>query len=227
MFNLSLRNKSTEQLWKLHREDFLKIYASEQGLKIGHVDLEKWFIDSLGKQYYKFPKLMALPIERMGKLNELYSHLSAGISGSEMAKLTSAMDLILSQGIGKPEIASKLGAIVHILKERQKLIFHTEILYNILAVQAIREDERPDVYNNQIQMEKVTQFKEEVAQSNAHFFFHQIQLQTPIDLLRLSQSEWTALWHDSVVSQEALGEMLDLILTFKESKNQKQTSVSN
>ena len=213
--------------WKKHKAELLKIYALEQDAKIETSALEKWFIDSNGKQYFKFPKQMALPIERMGKLNEFYTHLSAGISGSEMAKIISAMDNILSEGIGKPETASKMGALVHILKQRQQLVFHTEILYNILAVQAIREDEKPEVYSNEMQMEKVSQFKEEVANQNSYFFFHQTQLQTPIDLLKLSQAEWTTLWAESEAEQQALREILDLLVTSNELKKAQKNLINN
>lgn len=223
----ALKPKSPQELWNKYRAEFLKIYASEQGLKIAHKDLEKWFIDSNGKQYYKFPKSMSLPIERKGHLTDLYTHLSSGISGEEMDKLLSAMDNILSQGVGKPEVASKLGAIIHILKERRKLIFHTEILYNILAVQAIREDEAPDTYSTEIQLQKVAQFKEEVSKSNSYFFFQQTRLHTPIDLLSLTPEEWASLWEESQVQQGAMEKMLDLVLTSGESKKKGQTSTSS
>ena len=220
----SIKAKTPQQLWDKHRSEFLRIYASEQGLKIKHSDLEKWFIDSAGKQYYRFPKQMAMPLERMGKLKEFYTHFSAGISGEEMDKLLASMDKILSEGIGKPETASRIGALIHILKERRQFVFHTELLYNILATQAIREDERPDVFSNEIQIEKVAQFKEEVKQSNSYFFFQQTQLTTPIDLLRFSQDEWMELWQESLIQQESFQKMLDLILTSDESKSKTKSS---
>lgn len=216
-----------KEIWEAHKAEFLKLLAAEQSEKITHAALEKWFIDSEGNQYYRFPKTMALPLERLGHLKGYYTWLASGVSGAEMEQIIHSMETVLSEGIGRVETAAKLGTLVHLLKERQQMVVHTEIIYNILAVQAIREDERPDVFNNQIQLEKVAQFKKEVAMNNAYFFFHQTQLKTPIDLLTLSREEFITLWAESEIHQTTLKQILDLILREKPSTKQDKTLISN
>lgn len=216
-------NEQLQTLFTEHKEEFNKFFASTQSQKITHKELEKWFIDSNGAQYYQFPKKMSLPIERLGNLKGYYTFLSSGLSGSEHERIIEAEEKILSEGIGKPETAAKLGALIHLKRERLKLVVHPELLYNIIAVQMIREDEDPAIFNNQIHLEKVAQFKTEVQKQNAYFFFHQIQLQEPINLLRTSQAEFQTLWHESEAAIASLQQILNIIQSDKRYTKAKTT----
>lgn len=210
-------------LFDNHKEEFLKFYASSQSEKLTHSSLEKWFVDRNGKQYYRFPKSMAMPLELIGRLKGFVTWMSSGLSGQEMKEFRETGNKLLSEGIGKPETAAKMGALFHALEERENMAVHTELYYNILAIQAIREDESPDDYNNQIHIEKVNQFKEEVDNSNSYFFFQQKELTLPYDLSKISISEWTALWHESLALQQAWKPVMDFLLQEKKSSNTKKT----
>jgi hypothetical protein len=66
-------------LWLKHREEFLKIYAQEipQGDKM---TLEKALIDLDGKVYYRFTgSSTIMPLERMGKMQDFLTMMSAGL----------------------------------------------------------------------------------------------------------------------------------------------------
>lgn len=230
-YHFLVKKKSIQEqlqtLFTENKEEFNKFFASTQKDKITHSNLEKWFIDSNGVQYYQFPKKMALPVERLGQLKGYYTFLASGLSGEEHLKIIEAEEKILSEGIGKPETAAKLGALVHLKRERLKMVLHPELYYNIIAVQMIREDEDPVVFNNQIHLEKVAQFKTEVQKQNVYFFFQQIQLQEPINLLRISQAEFTVLWHESEAQIASLQEILTIVQSDKKYTILKKSSPSS
>lgn len=217
-------NEQLQSLYDSHKDEFNKFFASTQAKKLTHSSLEKHFIDSNGLQYYKFPNLMNMPLPRRGELAGYIMFLSSGFSGEETDKIHDAQDKILSEGIGKPETAGKLGALFHLQRQRRKMCLHTELMYNIAAVQMIREDEAPDVFNNQVHLEKVKQFKKEVELRNAYFFFQELQLNIPFDLTKFSQAEFLTLWDESLLSQASLTEILKLLTRVSESSNTKQNS---
>jgi hypothetical protein len=165
--------KDLNRLWLDHKEHFMKCLAIEQNNKSaqGKGELERRFIDSNGRSYFAYGKNSSLPIERLGKLMEYMQWMSAGLTSVELDKLLDAMDKAIMAGLKTGKNAARIGAILEEIRLRKKMVIHHELLYNYLAVQWIRDDENPLVFNNQIQLEKVEQFKIEVSKSNAYFFF--------------------------------------------------------
>lgn len=216
-----------EKLWQSDKTEMLKFYASKQSDKLTHKELEHLFIDMNGAQYYKFPKMLDLPLMRKGELTGYYTFMASGISGQEQDHIITTMKQALFEGLAKPEIVAKVSALVHVMVERRRMCFHSELMLNIAAIQAVREDEDPVVFNKEIHMEKIVQFKKEISNSNAYFFFVKLQLPVPIDLSRTSQAEFTTLWHESEVAQAALPEILNLIAQAKESLSTKKSSKSS
>lgn len=214
-------------LWDKNPDEFKRFFASKQSTPLTHKSLERWFLSLDGKQFYRFPKLMSLPLPRLAVLKGFYSWLSAAISESEFEKVLITMDEILSEGIKKPETAAKLGAMISHLKDRKKMVLHSEILINIVAGQSVREDEQPDVYNNQIHIEKVSQIKELIDSGQGYFFFQEIQLKTPIDFTKLTSEELTVLYHESKAIEAAFPQIMDLFQSGLKSVNQKPTSINS
>lgn len=212
---MPLKPDKLKRLWDENREEFLKIFAHEQSKPITHSQLEQIFVDRKGQIYYRFPESTALPIERLGKVNEFIAWMSAGMSGSEQELFLNEIDKALMDGLRNQDkrSAARIGSVVQQMRERRKMIIHTELLYNFLAVQWVREDEQPDVYNNEIQMQKVEQFKEEVAHSNSYFFFQQRELKRLNDLLNFTEEEWERYWQESQLKQKALKEALAIYST--------------
>ncbi|MFA9220772.1 MAG: hypothetical protein ACEQSL_06255 [Sediminibacterium sp.] len=209
MFELSIRKKTPLELWKLHREEFLKIYNAEQTKPLTHSALVKAFLDNNGKQIYRFSKDIALPIERFGKMKEYLTWMAAGLSGDELTMLTNSMEKILEDGIGKNQKnVSALGAIIQEMKKRKQLVIHTELLYNFIAVQLVREDEAPEHFDNDIHLDKIKSFKEMAEKEGAYFFFQKEELKRLSHLHSLSAEEWEIYWEESLIKQELLPKAL-------------------
>jgi len=214
-------------IWDKNPDAVKQFYASKQSTPLTHKALEKWFMSADGKQFYKFPKLMSLPLPRLGVLKGFYGWLSAAITENEFKKVKTTMHAILSEGIKKPETAAKLGALLQHLDEREKMVLHSEILINIVSAQAIREDEQPDIYVNAIHLEKVNQLKELIDNGQGYFFFQDIQLKTPIDFTKLTSAELTTLYHESKAIEAAFPQIMDLFRYGMKSESTTQTSVNS
>lgn len=203
------KKKTVDELWNEHRDEFLKIYSREQVKPLTHSNLEKAFIDKNLKQIYRFGKDVALPLERFGKMNEYMTFMSKGLTAEEDTEMDLAIEKILESGIGKSQKnVSGIGAILQERKKRRKLVIHTELLYNFIAVQLVREDERPEVFDNDIHKEKIITFKEMVEEQGAYFFFQKRELNRLSALSSMSQKEWETYWEESLIQQKVLPQAL-------------------
>lgn len=204
------RKQTPDELWKLHREDFLKILSAER--KPLHLtSLSYAFVDSNGKKYFRFPKDVTLPGERFGKLNEYVTFISKGLTAEEDILLDESIERLLEAGIGKSQKnVSAIGAILQERKKRRSLVIHTELLYNLMAVQLIREDESTESFDNDIQMQKVMMFKQMTKEGSTYFFFQKQELNRLSNLSGMSQSEWDQYWEESLIQQKALPQALKL-----------------
>lgn len=213
---------SIKALYLDHREDFLKAYAEDNYKPVTHAQLVKRHVDSSGKQYYGFPQEMMFPLERHGKLMFYMQHIAKGLTPEEDEKIDDAIAKVLMEEKQPTKINIRIAALLAERERRRKMCFHTELFYNIIAVQLIREDEPVEVFDNDIHLQKVSQFKEEAKKkASTHHFFQVPEFKKLNDMLKLSPEEWEQSWQDSLMNQEQLKEILKVytsatILTSKE-----------
>ena len=191
------------------------MYAAENVKKIGVHDLEHCYIDTIGKGYYRFGKDFSLPVDRLGKLYAFTELLFKGLSPSEDEAIDRAINNALEAGLGNPKVksAAKIGSLLIEREKRRNIVIHPELIYNILAVQLVREDEEPSIYANAIQMEKVAQFKLDYERNGAYPFFLMPELKQLNSFLRLSKEELEAYWTESLLQQTVLMEALRTVYT--------------
>ena len=178
---------------------------------IPHSKLELCFTDSNRVKYYKFPEAMSLPVERFGKLQEFMMWMSASITPVEFDSLIDEGERALMTCMTDKKGFSKIGYVFEMMRERRKMCIHTELLYNFLSVQVIREDEQPEHFNNSIHLEKIEQFKAETKDGKTYDFFLRIGLKKLNALFNMSEAEWTRYWDESLQGQKVLSEMVKII----------------
>lgn len=202
------RKRTPAELWELHREEFLKILASERK-PLTHASLSYAFIDTAGKKYYRFPKDVALPGERFGQLNRYMAFMAKGLSAEEDIELDTAIEKLLEAGIGKSQKnVSAIGAILQERRKRRGMCIHTELMYNFIAVQLVREDENPESFDNDTQRQKVDMFQSMTKEGSTYFFFQSQELNRLSNLSSMSQTEWDQYWQESLIQQKLLPEAL-------------------
>ena len=168
------------------------------------------FNDLDGNQYYGFDKEVSMPVVRLGKLQEYYAWLSAGITGEELSKLMDEADKALTDGLVNKKGVAKIGFIISEIKDRKNMIVHPELYYNIIAAQLIRHDEKINDFNNEIQMQKVEAFKKMDLDSDT-FFLITRELLGHSNLLNMSIKELRNLFRESESRIKAMGEMMNRI----------------
>ena len=133
-----------KQIWKDHRDELLKLYAAEvpQGDK---VSMDKALVDLDGKVYYRFTgSSTIIPLERMGKMQDFLTMMSAGLDEKELTALIDVANGELAMALaGKKADVIKIGAVLNQIKERQQMILHDQLMWQFMAVQLVREDEPP------------------------------------------------------------------------------------
>ena len=102
-----------------------------------------------------------------------------------------------------------------------------ELLYNILAVQLIREDEKCETFDNEKQMNKVEELKDLVSEYGCSFFLGWKELKMLFDFTTKSESEWIAFWQASQEESRVMTEVLKTLSLPKESEKSEKNIKSN
>jgi len=204
-----------KQFYDNHKDELLRLYLKDQNKPITHTNLEFFFTDSSDKHYkwYRFPKNMAMPVDRLGMLLKFTQYLAKGLSPEEDEALDQIIEDAIENGLKNPKAksAAVISTVLTEKKKRRKLCFHTELFYNYLAVQLIREDELPMIYDNTIQLEKVEQLKREQPDEGVMFFFRQPELKKLKDLLMITPEELERLMSESKQEIQLLKEKVDYL----------------
>lgn len=196
------------RLWNKHKKVFLSFYVKEVARPILKTDLRYIFTDLSGKKYYEFSQDKPLPLERFGEQTRILQYYTKGFSEQEEMLILDEMEKSLSAGLKDTKSIARIAFLIGEMRDRKKIVIHTGLLYELVAVQWVREDEMPETFNSKIQSEKVSAFKEYVAQHGSYFFFQSAPLKKLNHLLNMSETEWTTLFHESLIRQKALTETL-------------------
>lgn len=197
-----------------------EMVVQHQRKPIGFEQLEFRFKDTNGISYYGFSKDMPLPIERFGKMRDFMQWMTTGVSPDEFEMIIDACDKAWVATLKTNKNHNRVGLLLSELRLRMKMVVHTDLLYNFMACQWIREDESPDKFDASIQDEKVSQFKKDTSTGNTYFFFHQPELRQLRRLWNFTPNEWVAYWQDSERKQAFLKESLRIILSEIELQNE-------
>lgn len=196
-----------DQLYAENREKFLRAYARESVKHYRADALDKAFVTHEGIQYYRFPKHLSMPLERIGKVQSYISWMARGLSPAEQDRILDTMEKVLVDGLTKNKGAAKIGALIEEMRDRKNMTVHTELIYNFLAIQYIRQDENPEVINHDMHSLKIQEMKDEVEKhGNTGFFFAIPELKPLLKHLDISEEGWNYFWNESVRRQLALKE---------------------
>ena len=216
--------KNLQSVYKNNKEELLKLVPKDQNKPIGFDELEYSFIDLQGKKYYSFPEATALPIERLAKMEEYKVYMSSGLHNQAITEITdymqSILEKIVNSGIDNEvkKNSSKnigdLGMLIRELKERQKTFIPIEIYYAFLAIQLVREDENPYMFNNSVHNSKIAALMD-LNEQNGGFFFGQRESKQLQSWLNMSETEWSEYWENSMEYHRIKLKALEIYLSNK------------
>ena len=140
-----------------------------QGLKPIHKDTN-------GLYWYEMTDSLNISLERYAKLQKFIVIWNRNLNSQELNELIDEANTCLEDGIskvasGKRMNAIKIASILNEIKSRQETIRPFEIMADLLAVQMIREDENPSVFDNIIHLEKKA-YIQDCSKKKDPFFIH-------------------------------------------------------
>jgi len=174
------------------------------------------FKDNDGYKYYKFPEGIGMPLIRLFKVQDYMAWMIRGLTADNIKEIADRMDILLMEGLKTGRNAAKLGLLISELTDRNERCVPVEIIYNYLACFYIREDEKPEMVNEQIQKEKVIAFKECAESGNLDgFFFALTEYKNLSELLSTTKNSWESIVQES--QQQA--ERMERLMTITKSEN--------
>lgn len=196
-------------LWKWFRKGLLKHYLKEQNKPTGFQDLQYAFTDQEGRKYYRFTDQLSLPVQRFNQMQEYQMWMSARLTADNLHTLVDKALEIVSNGVAQGNNSAKVSAILYQIRERQDKIVPAQVLLNILAVQYVREDEDPLVFDGDIQNQKVQAFLDDAQLANG-FFLNLPELKKLTTLVSISPIDWMEYYRESEVDQEVIKRSLKI-----------------
>lgn len=215
--------RSIESVFASNKEAILKLVYNEnkKPTALSSLSLIEDTIDEQGRKYYRYPRPELLPLQRYGKLLEFMQYIAKGLSAEEDEQLDAVIETALEDGLKNPKKGSAvaIGACLEERKRRRKMCVHTELLYNYIAVQIVREDEQPEVFDNDIHLEKVATLKQFSSDGVASFFFTSPELKRLIDLLEMSKDDLQQSIKEYHLQRERFVNLLEVIRSRATSKD--------
>jgi len=200
-------------LWKYFSKGLTQHFLSEQNKPKDLSLLVYAFTDSKLRKYYRFQDNSSLPFDRYGKLMEFLTLMSSRLTAENLGLLCDKALEIIQEGIGKDKNAAKVAGLIYQLKERKDWLVPHQLIYDILALQYIREDEKPEVFNNAIHLEKVETFMNEISKHS--FFFQMPEFRKLFNSTIMSESEWIAYCQKSTEEDRSAKEILRIFSSKK------------
>jgi hypothetical protein len=175
--------------------------------------MEKALVDLDGKVYYRFTgSSTIIPLERMGKMQDFLTMMSAGLDEKELTALIDVANGELALALaGKKADVVKIGAVLNQIKERQQMIVHDQLLWQFMAVQFVREDEPAAKFVQKIHDEKVEALQKIYWEKSDTSLFTMPELKMLSDMLKCSPDDWELLLVNSVRERSKLKRMISLL----------------
>ncbi len=196
--------------YRIFKTVFLKHYFKEQSKLSGFENMEKVFVDSNGKIYYAPVNDFDYPHERIKELEKKIMRLRAGLSEEEHDLILETMEKALNSG-KKSELAV-IGHCIIEIRKRKELLLHPDLMFDIMALRYVREDERPDKIDIGIHKEKVLQFQKD-SQGGLYDFFYKGGLSRYIPYLDKLESDWEEYMMESEIKIKALTQTLEAYIS--------------
>lgn len=213
----------------MFRKALYKWLFTIQSTPLTHKELKREFADTNGKWYYSFDGL-GMPINRVAQAENYKIWLNNGLTKNNLLFFLGESDKAVNSALLKDkEYAKQMAKVVTINNEMRQcanFVIPIELMYNMLAVQFIREDEDPATFNNSTQLEKVEMFKELDVKNNHSFFLHTNELKTLTSSLNMSESQWKEYLISSAPKDAQYQKLLEVFLSKNLSEKKTETSTT-
>lgn len=194
-----------------------------------HKALELIGVDSEGRKYYTWKDLESVPKSRVAQLQNFALFDEMKLTARNLHAILDAIEqeneAALTDKKNHVRHRSRIAALCEEIRFRVQQLTPIDILLNLSATLAVREDENPDEFNTVIHDEKVSQFKIEEKRGN-FFFLTQNLFQKLKPSLVMSEEEWTKHFQKLIFQDHRNESRLKVISAEKSSEEEKKATTS-
>lgn len=160
------------------------------------------YIDKQKRKYYQYTDEFDMPLVRKGWIDKLIMELRYGSDYDYVIeKLKESLNAHEKKGVMAPDIQTA-GYLVQELIDRKKMLLIPDVLFEVLCVTLIREDENPELEDHEIEQEKIATFKKEIKQGGLFPFFQSGGILKLFGLPNCSITEFNRRISDSIAHME-------------------------
>lgn len=171
-------------------------------------NLEAAFHDNQGRLYYTFRDADRIPAERVAEAHVYLQFLAAGIDPDTFKESIKTIEAHFAKG----ETVNAC-AVLHFMSEHGRRIVNFDAMVNVIAVNHVREDEDPMIFNKTIHAEKCNFLKSETQEGR--FFFRLPMCLKFLNDATLSTKDLETLWAEYIKGKDLLRQILDSSTTTK------------
>lgn len=128
------------------------------------------FIDSNGMRYFRYIENDSMPLERMEMLQIILLEMDNRINYEDLDNFTDTALQLLNNEKSKTRLTD-ISHLLMALKARRQCLYEPDLMFKLCAALYVREDQDPTKWDEEIEKEKVEQFKKDAA-GGLHDFFY-------------------------------------------------------
>jgi len=209
------------------RKQIAEWWISNRPKQIKANDLTFIGVDANGKRYYSWSEFDQIPKCRISELQSFALFDDMKLTHETLSQIISACHELLEKSLvekdakKKTKMHAQLFALLEEITWRAQHDTPIDIVTNMAAILAVREDENPNKFSATTHDEKVEQFKTEERNGNFFFTMHKAFNQLKPSLA-MSAEEWKQHYSQEIFRQIQNDTRLKTIFPGKSSESEKK-----
>ena len=172
-----------------------------------------------GHKYYIYPNIFDIPIERMGRIQDLVIQLQRMLSREELDVFLENMENALNASVSGAAVKNlaQIGFLVGEMRKRKEMLIHPDVMMELAGAVLIREDQNPGEWNAEFEHKKVEAFRNAYKGKELYDFFVLAGLSQYFPNMEYLEEDWTIFWEMATSRLEATQELLKSELSARNS----------
>lgn len=172
-----------------------------------------------GHKFYIYQNIFDIPIERMGRIQDLVIQLQRMVSKEELDVFLENMENALNASVSGAAVKNlaQIGFLVGEMRKRKEMLIHPDVMMELAGAVLIREDQNPGEWNAEFEQKKVEAFRNAYKGKELYDFFVLAGLSQYFPNMEYLEEDWTIFWEMAASRLEAIQELLKSELSARNS----------
>ena len=170
----------------------------------------KFALTCKGHRYFIYQNIFDIPIERMGRIQDLVIQLQRMLSREELDVFLENMENALNASVSGAAVKNlaQIGFLVGEMRKRKEMLIHPDVMMELAGAVLIREDQNPGEWNAEFEQKKVEAFRNAYKGKELYDFFVLAGLSQYFPNMEYLEEDWTIFWEMATSRLEATQELL-------------------